>query len=47
MPWVKTVPPEDATSALANAYARNAKTAGRVSEIRQVQTSRPTYLPLG
>ena len=47
MPWVKTVPPEDATGALADAYARNAKTAGRISAIRQVQTSRPTYSPLG
>lgn len=47
MPWVKTVQPEDVTGALADAYARNAKTAGRVSAIRQVQASRPTYSPLG
>jgi len=45
MPWVKTVQPEDVTGALAD--ARNAKTAGRVSAIRQVQASRPAYSPLG
>ncbi len=47
MPWVKTVPAEDATGALADADACNAKTAGLIFAIRQVHTSRPAYSPLG
>ena len=44
MAWIETVPPEDATGIVKEAYFRNAKQSGKVSAIRQMNSIAPDIL---